>query len=1095
MAVSKAYADWREVHGSAKRVARGASVAEPANPEEIIEILLRMRRKTKLPRPPTPGRSMSRPAYEAQHGADPADIEKVGAFADHFRLTVADVNAPERLLILKGRIADFEQAFRVELRRHRFDAGESYRGREGHISVPSEIADIVTGVFGLDDRPVVTRPLRQRAPVAEAGTHGGSQTDVPIRAFFPNELARLYNFPTDVDGTGQKIGMVELGGGYTDQALTAYFAQAGVANPPRYVTRPVHGGAANAPDPTDENQPDVEVLLDMEVAGTIAPGAELFMYFVSKDGSDKQVLLGISAAIHDAEADLSVLSLSFGAPEYDSTTMGNYPGASAYSQWQDAVNDLFATAGHLGITVCAASGDQASFCMRTDDRGFDGRAHVGFPASSPYALACGGTHIVAATAGDPAEEVWHPASGDGTGGGISRYFAVPDYQTGTVTEHAVNPAGGPGRGVPDVCANAAQESGYRVLVDGLWYPDAAAGRPPIGGTSASTPLWAGLVALMNQSLQTRLGFINPLLYKIGSPSSAFFDVTKGNNGDYQAKPGWDPCTGLGSPNGVALLAALKPLVSRPGAMPIRQMAAGALRSQADQSLFDMTPYGSGKDDSIADATESAAVTHHTVTIDGATIPYTAHAGHLVTTGVYNAHPAAKIFYVSFTADNPAESARPVTFFYNGGPGSSSVFLLLGSFGPRRIKTDMPHFTPPPPYELEDNPDSLLDRSDLVFINPVGTGYSSAIAPRKNRDFWGVDEDATSIKQFIKRYLTVFRRWNSPKFLFGESYGTPRTCVLSWLLHEDGVDLNGVVLQSSILDYGKVGNSVGILPTLAADAWYHKKTTVSPQPANLPSFMRCVEAFASYEYAAALATYPKIPGGVLPALSEIVGVSEDLLNEWKLNLAVDGGTLFLKSLLEKEGVEVGAYDGRVTGVDTGIAGSIDPNAGGNDPTITAVGGVYTAMWNVYLNDELQYTSIAPFVDLNDQAFANWNFAHIDPRGDQRGGDGLYTAGDLAAAMALNPYLKVFSANGYYDAVTPFFQTILNFQGMELDDEHARRNLTVRNYPSGHMIYLDGASRTAMKRDLARFYDSTRAERVGKARLSRSRATRRISSTPY
>ena len=158
-----------------------------------------------------------------------------------------------------------------------------------------------------------------------------------------------------------------------------------------------------------------------------------------------------------------------------------------------------------------------------------------------------------------------------------------------------------------------------------------------------------------------------------------------------------------------------------------------------------------------------------------------------------------------------------------------MFLLLGSFGPRRIKTNMPEFTPPAPYALEDNADSLLDRTDLVFINPVGTGYSAAIAPWKNRDFWGVDEDARSIKQFIKRYLTVYGRWNSPKFLFGESYGTPRTCVLTWLLHEDGVDLNGIILQSSILDYSQRFNPVGLLPTFAADALYHNKVTLSPPP--------------------------------------------------------------------------------------------------------------------------------------------------------------------------------------------------------------------------------------------------------------------------
>ncbi len=228
----------------------------------------------------------------------------------------------------------------------------------------------------------------------------------------------------------------------------------------------------------------------------------------------------------------------------------------------------------------------------------------------------------------------------------------------------------------------------------------------------------------------------------------------------------------------------------------------------DQPLLDTTQYGSGPDDSISDATENAAVTQHSITINGTTISYTARSGHLVTCDQYNARPSAKIFYVSFTANDIAASSRPVTFFYNGGPGSSSVFLLLGSFGPRRIKTSMPFFTPPAPYALEDNADSLLDRTDLVFINPVGTGYSAAITPWKNRDFWGVDPDANSIKQFIKRYLTVYGRWNSPKFLFGESYGTPRTCVLSWLLHEDGVDLNGVILQSSILDYAQPNGSAG-----------------------------------------------------------------------------------------------------------------------------------------------------------------------------------------------------------------------------------------------------------------------------------------------
>ena len=489
----------------------------------------------------------------------------------------------------------------------------------------------------------------------------------------------------------------------------------------------------------------------------------------------------------------------------------------------------------------------------------------------------------------------------------------------------------------------------------------------------------------------------------------------------------------------------------------------------DQPLVDTTPYGYGPGDSISDVTENAAITHHTLKLNGKPIAYTARAGHLVTTDIYSSRPGAKLFYVAFTVDGAAASTRPVTFFYNGGPGSSSVFLLLGSFGPRRIKTSMPSFTPPAPYALEDNQDSLLDLTDLVFIDPVGTGYSTAVEPNTNKDFWGVDEDASCIKQFIKRYLTVFNRWNSPKYLFGESYGTPRTCVLTWMLHEDGVDLNGIVLQSSILDYSQAGNPIGILPTFAADAWFHKKVSLSPVPPNLPEFMDKVVGFASGPYANALAAFPNVDTEVLQHLSDILGIPPMVLKYWQLNPSMGNGSVFLTSLLLDAGLAVGAYDGRVTGVDTGIAEFVAPDSGGNDPTMAAVGGVYTAMWNVYLNEELQYTSISPFMDLNDLAFDNWDFSHVDPTGAQRGGSGsLYTAGDLAAAMSVNPYLRVFSANGYYDGVTPFFQTLINFQNMPLASAQIESNLTFHNYPSGHMVYLDDASRTAVRADLSSFF---------------------------
>jgi carboxypeptidase C (cathepsin A) len=514
-------------------------------------------------------------------------------------------------------------------------------------------------------------------------------------------------------------------------------------------------------------------------------------------------------------------------------------------------------------------------------------------------------------------------------------------------------------------------------------------------------------------------------------------------------------------------------------------------TQQDQPYFDATPYGNGPDDSIdpAQADESAAVTHSTATVGGKKIDYTATAGHLVIVDPSSSKPDAKMFYVAFTQDGQTEEARPLTFFYNGGPGSSSVFVLLGSFAPMRIKTSTPAFTPPAPYAMEDNPDSLLDKSDLVFINPVGTGYSAAIAPNKNRDFWGVDQDADSIKQFIKRFLTKNNRWNSPKFLFGESYGTARSCVLAYRLHEDGVDLNGVTLQSSILDYSQSGNPVGALPTAAADAWFHRVLGVHPRPTDLETFAAEVAQFARTDYLAALRKFPQTDDESVEKLVEYTGIDRATLIAWSLDIASydsRGNSLFLTTLLKAKGVALGSYDGRVTAISTGIAGKIDPNSGGNDPTMTAVTGAYTTMWNEYLNEQLKFTSTSSFTDLNDQAFANWDFHHKDPTGAEKGIDDkgnviLYTAGDLAAVMALNVDLKVLSANGFYDFVTPFYQTIMDLQQMPLIDKTVRENLSARFYPSGHMIYLDGGSRTQMKADLAKMYQAATTNHEAMSRI--------------
>jgi len=349
-------------------------------------------------------------------------------------------------------------------------------------------------------------------------------------------------------------------------------------------------------------------------------------------------------------------------------------------------------------------------------------------------------------------------------------------------------------------------------------------------------------------------------------------------------------------------------------------------------------------------------------------------------------------------------------------------------------------------------------------------------------------------------LTAFNRWNSPKFLFGESYGTARTCVLTWLLHEDGVDLNGIVLQSSLLDYSGLSDAVGLLPTLAADALYHADVwchdrEIPPPPApNLPGFMEEVEEFACGPYAKAKQSFPQVDPEVLWYLSEILGVPSDVLMRWELDPGPIG-VRFRTTLLE--GYALGAFDGRVTAPHTGIAASI---GGKNDPAQMAVEGVYTAMWHVYLNDELKFTSTTPFLAENDQAGGpNWNWSHIDPTGAQKGNDNLYTAGDLAAAMELNPYLKVFSASGYYDAMTPFFETSRKLRAMPFGSEWARDvaldNLTIRNYESGHMIYLDDDARSEMKKDLAKFYKDATSQPQTPLRIRPSTVVRRTSRTPY
>lgn len=541
------------VPGSDKAALPDANRVGPAAPEERFQVTVRVRRQADLPPLNTyaalaPGERtyMTQGELIAQHGASAEDLAKVAAFAAQFGLTVDDSDASRRSVLLSGTTAQFEQAFSVTLSRYALPGGD-VRGRSGPVMVPKNLDNIVAGVFGLDNRPFAKAHYslkRHHKPPAEA-----------ITAFYPAEIAKLYDFPTNMTGQGQKIGIVELGGGFKQADLDTYFAEAGVPNPPAVTVVEFAGGGTNSPgtDPLDPANPDVEVLLDIEVAGSVAPGAEIVLYF-AKDASDQGFLDAMTAAINGPQA-LTAISVSWGGPEA-SRDSGASSGTTA--QFQDNFDQALQSAAHLGITVCVASGDSGSANFAANDPNWDGGAHVDFPASSPYALACGGTRIIATGGAITDEVVWHSGQNVGTGGGVSRYFALPSYQANASVPLAVNPAGPVMRGVPDVSGDAASESGYRVLCDGQEFPDAAKQLPGIGGTSAVAPLWAGLVALLAQSLGAKLGWIHPQLYALAPGAGAFRDITSGNNGDYSAAPGWDPCTGLGRPDGSKLRDALRP---------------------------------------------------------------------------------------------------------------------------------------------------------------------------------------------------------------------------------------------------------------------------------------------------------------------------------------------------------------------------------------------------------------------------------------------------------------------------------------------------------------------------------------------------------
>ena len=411
------------------------------------------------------------------------------------------------------------EAFGVELLLFQSPFG-AFRGRVGMLSIPADLEGVIVGVFGLDERPQAETRFRRLAQIGPMAAGDTSYTPIAV--------SRLYDYPSAQTGAGQTVAIIELGGGFRSSDLKTYFSGLGIKTAPS-VTAVSVDGAQNQPV-GDPNSADGEVLLDIEIVGAIAPGASIAVYFAPN--TDQGFLDAITTAVHDSLRKPSVISISWGGAESTWT-----------AQSLSAFDQAFQDAAALGVTVCCASGDDGSA-----DGVTDGAAHVDFPASSPNVLACGGTRLQSSGNKITKEVVWNGGSGNGaSGGGVSETFPLPAYQAKSKVPASVNPSRFRGRGVPDVAGDADPATGYQVLVDGR--------SAVYGGTSAVAPLWAALIALRNQQSGKPAGFVNARLYAAAS-AKGFHDITSGNNGAFSAGSGWDACTGLGSPDGQALIAAL-----------------------------------------------------------------------------------------------------------------------------------------------------------------------------------------------------------------------------------------------------------------------------------------------------------------------------------------------------------------------------------------------------------------------------------------------------------------------------------------------------------------------------------------------------------
>ncbi len=462
--------------------------------------------------------------------------------------------------------------------------------------------------------------------------------------------------------------------------------------------------------------------------------------------------------------------------------------------------------------------------------------------------------------------------------------------------------------------------------------------------------------------------------------------------------------------------------------------------------------------------ESPVITKHSLRVGSRTLNYTVSTGFMPIRNERTGETEAKIFFMAYTLDNPPAN-RPLMFSFNGGPGSASVWLHLGALGPRRVKMLDNGLMPPPPYNLEDNDQTWLTETDLVFIDPVGTGYSRATKAEFAPKFFGVNGDLESIGEFIRMYLGRYERWNAPMFLVGESYGTTRAAGLSNLLFEKGIGLNGVLLVSNVMSFQTIrfaeGNDLPLLlifPSYAATAWYHKRLSPDLQSKPLKQILAEAENFASGEFTSALMKADRLTASerqsVIDNFSKYSGLSKTFVEQNNLRIDLNE---FLKELQRDKRLTTGRLDSRFTGFDRDAAG----DGTEFDPSMTAIRPPYTSAFNDYVRRELGFKSDLEYFILGGGITSPWNWNVNNGYAD--------TSVALNSAMRKNPYMKVFVASGYYDMATPYYATEYTLAAMNLEPA-LRKNISVSYYEAGHMMYIEKNSLKKLKDDAARFIQS-------------------------